>query len=142
GGMLARQLMDTAIASDDKLRLVHLSSCQTAVRSPADAFRGLAPRLVAAGVPAVIAMQDVVPVAVAHAFSRTFYRELLDHGEVDRACNMARSSLLTAGMRGAAIPALFMRLRLGQLFGARRSGVFLSHSVADQPAVEELAARL
>ena len=70
-------------------------------------------------------MQDVVPVAVAHAFSQTFYRELLDHGEVDRASNRARSALLTAGKRGAAIPVLFMRLRLGQLFGTRRFGVFL-----------------
>jgi Uncharacterized protein conserved in bacteria len=141
-GMLTRQLMDAAIGLDDKLRLVHLSSCQTAVRSPADAFLGLAPQLVASGVPAVIAMQDVVPVAVAHAFSQTFYRELLDHGEVDRASNMARSSLLTAGMRGAAIPVLFMRLRLGQLFGTRRFGVFLAHNPADQPVVEELAHRL
>ena len=140
--MLARQLMDAVIAPDDKLRLIHLSSCQTAVRNPADAFRGLAPQLVASGVPAVIAMQDVVPVVVAHAFSQTFYRELLDHGEVDRAANMARSSLLTAGMRGAAIPVLFMRLRFGQLFGTRRFGVFLSHNPADQPLVEELAHRL
>ena len=42
--VFARQLMDSAVSQDDKLRLVHLSSCQTAVRSPADAFRGLAPR--------------------------------------------------------------------------------------------------
>ena len=119
GGMLARQLMDAGIAPDDKLRLVHLSSCQTAVRSPADAFRGLAPQLVASGVPAVLAMQHVVPVAVAHAFSQTFYRELVEHGEVDRASNAARSSLVTAGISGAGIPVLFMRLRSGQLLGNR-----------------------
>jgi hypothetical protein len=119
GAMLGRQLMDAAVQSDDKLRLVYLSSCQTAVRSPADAFRGLAPQLVSSGVPAVLAMQDLVPVVTAHEFSRTFYRELLDHGEADRASNAARSSLLTAGIRGAAIPVLFMRLRFGQLFGNR-----------------------
>jgi hypothetical protein len=140
--MLARQLMDAAIASDDKLRLVHLSSCQTAVRNPADAFRGLAPQLVAGGVPAVIAMQDVVPAAAAHAFSSVFYRELLDHGEVDRAANAARSSLLTAGIRGAGIPVLFMRLRFGQLFANRRFGVFLSYNAADRALVEELAHKL
>jgi hypothetical protein len=115
--MLSRQLMDAGAASDEKLRLVFLSSCKTAVRSPADAFGGLAPRLVASGVPAVIAMQDVVSFAAAHAFGQTFYRELVQHGEVDRASNAARSSLLTAEIRGAAIPALFMRLRAGQLLG-------------------------
>jgi hypothetical protein len=140
--MFARQLMDGAISQDDKLRLVHLSSCQTAVRSPADAFRGLAPQLVASGVPAVIAMQDRVPIDVAQSFSRVFYHELLDHGEVDRASNAARSSLLSAGMRGAAIPVLFMRLRYGQIFANPRFGVFLSYHPADAPVVEELAARM
>ncbi|MCX6629883.1 MAG: CHAT domain-containing protein [Candidatus Solibacter sp.] len=115
--MLGRQLADAQ--SDDKLRLVYLSSCQTATRSPADAFRGLAPSLVAAGVPAVLAMQDLVPIKTATEFSRTFYRELLDHGEVDRASNAARSSVMSAGLPGAAIPVLFMRLRSGQLLGNR-----------------------
>jgi hypothetical protein len=117
--MLARQLADLAVAQEDRLRLVYLSSCQTAVRDPGDAFRGLGPRLVASGVPAVIAMQDLVPVKTALEFSRMFYSQLLDHGEIDRASNAARSSLLTAGIRGAGIPVLFMRLRSGQLFGKR-----------------------
>ena len=43
---------------DSPLRLVFLASCQTATTSPADAFRGLAPQLIHAGVPAVLAMQD------------------------------------------------------------------------------------
>ena len=140
--MFARQLRDTDIAQDDKLRLVHLSSCHTASRCPADAFRGLAPQLVACGVPAVIAMQDAVPVPVAQAFSRVFYRELLDHGEVDRASNAARCALLTAEMRGAAIPVLFMRLRYGQIFANPRFGVFLACNPGDAPVVEELATRL
>lgn len=119
--MLGRQLVDCQ--SDDKLRLVYLSSCQTATRSPADAFRGLAPTLVAAGVPAVLAMQDLVPIRTATEFSAIFYRELLDHGQVDRASNAARSSVMSARLPGAAIPVLFMRLRSGQLLGKR--GVIL-----------------
>ena len=90
----------------------------------------------------MIAMQDTVPVDVAQSFSRVFYRELMDHGEVDRADNAARSSLLSAGMRGAAIPVLFMRLRFGQLFANQRFGVFLSYNPADAPAVEELAMQM
>ena len=117
--MLARQLADADIQNDDNLRLVFLASCQTAARSPADAFRGLAPRLVQAGVPAVLAMQDLVPVDTARAFATTFYRQLLQHGQVDLATNEARSHLLTVNLSGASIPALFMRLRDGALLGKR-----------------------
>ncbi len=107
--MLARQ--------GESLRLVFLASCQSATRSPADAFRGLAPRLIAAGVPAVLAMQDRVPIATARTFAGTFYRRLLDHGVVDLAANEARSALLTHQLPGAAIPVLFLRLRNARLFG-------------------------
>ncbi|MEZ4708556.1 MAG: CHAT domain-containing protein [Caldilineaceae bacterium] len=117
--MLARLLADADAHNDDKLRLVYLSSCQTAERSPADAFRGLAPRLVQAGVPAVLAMQELVPVETARAFSTTFYRQLLQHGQVDLAANEARSHVLTAKLPGASNPVLFMRLRDGALLGQR-----------------------
>jgi hypothetical protein len=117
--MLGRQLIDADTNADDKLRLVYLSSCQTATRSPSDAFRGLAPQLVAAGVPAVLAMQDLVPVTTATEFSRTFYGSLMEHGQVDRASNAARASVMTARLPGAAIPVLFMRLHSGQLLGNR-----------------------
>ncbi len=114
--MLGRQLVDAG-ASDDKLRLVYLSSCQTATRNSSDAFRGLAPHLVAAGVPAVLAMQDLVPIKTATEFSRKFYGALIEHGQVDRASNAARAAVMTGDLSGAAIPVLFMRLRSGQLFG-------------------------
>jgi hypothetical protein len=118
-GMLARQLGDTTMRSDDKVRLVFLASCQSAQRSPADAFRGLAPQLVAAGMPAVLAMQDLVPVDTARQFAATFYRQLLKHGQVDLASNEARSSVLSTGLGGEAIPVLFSRLRGNQLLGER-----------------------
>ncbi len=117
--MLSDQLANTDTQRDDKLRLLFLASCQTATRSPADAFRGFAPNLVAAGVPAVLAMQDLVPVNTARAFSQTFYARLLEHGQIDQASNEARSDLQTAKLSGAAIPVLFMRLRDGQLLGQR-----------------------
>ena len=105
--------------TQDKLRLVFLASCQTATRSPADAFRGFAPALVAAGTPAVLAMQDRVPVDTAQEFARCFYKQLLQHGQVDLAGNQARAALLAGELSGAAIPVLFMRLRWGRLFGQR-----------------------
>jgi WD40 repeat protein len=100
---------------DNALQLVFLGSCQTAVASPADAFRGLAPQLLQAGIPAVLAMQDLVPVPTYRAFAQAFYRQLMQHGAVDLAANQARAALLTARLPGAAIPVLFSRVPDGKL---------------------------
>ena len=54
---------------DHRPHLIFLSSCQSATRHTADAWRGLAPRLVKAGVPAVLAMQDLVSPAMVEAFT-------------------------------------------------------------------------
>lgn len=99
-------------------QLIFLAACQSAVRATGDAFRGLAPKLVAIGVPAVVAMQDFVALETARKLSGTFYRRLLEHGEVDTALNEARGTLLTAGRPDAAVPVLFMRLKSGQLWSA------------------------
>lgn len=109
-GMLAR------LEADAKPQLVFLAACQSATRATGDAFRGLGPRLVSVGVPAVMAMQDFVAVETARTFSATFYTQLLAHGQVDRAGNEARSTLLTSGRPDAAVPVLFMRLKSGQLW--------------------------
>jgi hypothetical protein len=110
-------------------RLVFLAACQSAIgpstvslegsepRSSGDAFLGLAPKLVAVGVPAVVAMQDLVTVESVLKLSQVFYRRLLEHGQVDLAMNEARSTLLTAGRPDAGVPVLFMRLKSGQIWG-------------------------
>ena len=95
--------------------LVTLIACQSATRSTADAFAGLGPKLVSIGIPAVLAMQDVVMIETARKFVSTFYQRLLEHGYVDLATNEARSTLLTAGRSDAAVPVLFMRLKDGRL---------------------------
>jgi len=120
---------DTHIITDDALigmlvrqqvrpRLVFLAACQSATRSTADAFLGLGPKLVAAGVPAVVAMQDLVAIRTVQKLSSAFYRCLAEHGTVDRAMNEARSTLVTAGRPDAAVPVLFMRLKSGQLWSS------------------------
>ena len=109
-GMLARQ--------QKRPSLVFLAACQSAARSTADAFLGLAPKLVTAGVPAVVAMQDFVDMETARKLSAAFYQRLAEHGTVDRALNEARSVLLTASRPDAAVPVLFMRLKSGQLWSA------------------------
>ena len=96
--------------------LVFLAACQSAVRSSADAFLGLGPKLVSAGVPAVVAMQDFVAVETARKFSSVFYKRLVEHGQVDRAGNEARSNLITADRPDAAVPVIFLRLKSAQLW--------------------------
>ena len=117
---------------DDRLRLVFLSSCQSATRSPSDAFRGLGPSLVQAGVPAVVAMQDLVPIDTARSFSQIFYHQLLQHGQVDLAANQARAHLLSGRLPGAHIPVLFMRLADGQLLAPDPARLALAAMVSDQ----------
>lgn len=117
--MLTRIPTGDQQSTSGQLRLVYLDSCETAMRDNRDAFRGFAPALVKAGVPAVIAMQELIEVGTAQAFASTFYRQLLIHGQVDLACNEARSALITAHLPGAAIPVLFMRLPDATLLGTR-----------------------
>jgi hypothetical protein len=107
--MLARQ--------DARPQLVFLAACQSAVRSTADAFLGLGPKLITVGVPAVVAMQDFVSIESARKLNATFYGRLAQHGQVDHALNEARSTLLTAGRPDAAVPVLLTRLESGQLWG-------------------------
>jgi len=149
--LLARQLANIDIEADDKLRLIVLASCQTATRSPFDAFCGVAPALVQAGVPAVLAMQDNVPIITARTFSQHFYKQLLQHGQVDLAVNEARSALITAKQPGFEIPVLFLQLPSGQLFGNRgqilgdRASVFWStllDNIAEGDCVPFLGPRL
>jgi hypothetical protein len=97
-------------------RLVFLMACQSAERPAGDAFAGLAPRLVAAGVPAVLAMQGAMSMPSGQRLAEAFYRRLAAHGQVDQAVNEARSTLVTAGRPDAHLPVLFMRLVSGRLW--------------------------
>lgn len=117
--MLTRLMGSIQADDQDRLRLVYLDSCETATRDSAHAFRGFAPVLVGAGVPAVVAMQEAVAVETSQVFTATFYKRLLAHGLADLASNEARATLLTRKLPGAAIPVLFMRLQGGLLFGKR-----------------------
>ncbi|MGD8584338.1 MAG: SUMF1/EgtB/PvdO family nonheme iron enzyme [Chloroflexota bacterium] len=118
--MLGHLLAHTEEKDRPKLRMIFLASCETAKRSSADAFRGFGPRLVEGDLPAVVAMQDLVAVETARKFTRTFYRQLLNHGLIDVAANVARAALLTGELPGASIPVLFSRLPANQLLEASK----------------------
>jgi HEAT repeat protein len=102
---------------DPQPRLVFLAACESAKREPdaTNPFVGLGPKLVRAGVPAVVAMQDQIPMDLARRLTGDFYRKLLEHGVVDRAMNEARNLLFKPDQIDWATPVLFMRLVSGQL---------------------------
>ncbi len=107
-------------ALDPPPHLIFLAACDSAKRDPKNGnpYVGLAPKLVQAGIPAIVAMQDTISLQNARELSQDFYRNLLEHGIVDRAMNQARLLLLENGQAAWAVPALFMRLQNGQLFAA------------------------
>ncbi len=103
------------------LKLVVLNSCQGAALSATVAFVGMAPRIVAAGVPAVVAMQFPIRDDEALCFAKAFYGALFagaGRGSVDYAISSARSALdiQFGGQRAFGVPALFMRYDEGILF--------------------------
>src|SRR5947209_5970272 len=88
-----------------KPKLIYLSACDSANQSQttgldapnggglprtARPMVGLAPKLVQAGIPAVIAMQTQVEIETARKLAAGFYAKVLEHGEVDRALSAAR----------------------------------------------------
>ena len=112
------ELVARLAAFKDVPRLIFLASCETAKRDPQDPhpFVGLGPKLVEAGFPAVVAMQDKVPVITARKLTRFFYRSLLEQGLIDLALNESRKFLLDESQTDWAIPVLFMRTPGGRLF--------------------------
>ena len=98
--------------------LVFLAACESGKRDPEQTFVGLGPKLVRAGVPAVVVMQNSVTMPLAQRLTGHFYRQLLRHGVVDLALNEARHHVFKPDQVDWAIPVLYMRLETGQLLAA------------------------
>ncbi len=81
--------MLAAYLRGSSVRLVVLSACDSARADPTDSFAGVAPRLVQAGLPAVVAMQSFLPDPLAPVFTAAFYRALADGRPVDTAITPA-----------------------------------------------------
>ncbi|MCP5094964.1 MAG: CHAT domain-containing protein [Chloroflexi bacterium] len=109
------------LAQNSDVRLVVLNACETAAQSEentSDAIMGVAPKLVAAGVPAVVAMQFEIPQETAVFFSRTLYQFLADGNPIDAAVSEARLGIYFGQNEKLywAIPALFMRSPDGKIW--------------------------
>jgi len=113
-------------ANQPDLKLVVLNSCCGASVSASEPLVGMAPGLVASGVPAVVAMQHPIDDRCAVAFAREFYKSLFggfDSGRIDLAMSRARAHLADRfrGERDLGSPVLFMRAPEGLLFDARHA---------------------
>jgi MoxR-like ATPase len=108
----------TLLTATGNLRLCVLAACLSARSETGDALRALGPRLVQAGVPAVIAMQALIPMRSAQRFTQHFYDDLARSGRVDMALAATRLSLFQReGSEGGTwgIPVLFMSSDDGKL---------------------------
>ena len=114
------------------LKLVYLQACESGARaspaskeaspkeaSPKEASMvGVAARLMKAGIPAVVAMQQPVEMNDARLMARAFYQSLVKDGAVDVAVNAGRQAVQSLPGDRWSVPALYMRLRDGRLWHA------------------------
>ena len=115
-----------ATLRNGNLKLVYLQACESGARaqqpSGADpkemSMVGVAARLVAAGIPAVVAMQQPVEMNDARLMTRAFYQSLVKDGAVDVAVNAGRQAVQSLAGDRWSVPALYMRLRDGRLWHA------------------------
>jgi len=119
------EIEDRLKGAQSKPYLVFLATCYGGQRDGPDAFAALGPRLLTAGIPAVVAMQDAVEMEAARCLAADFFESLFDEeradGEVDRALNRARRMLYDRKLPVWAPPVLFCRLRDGRLYAAKES---------------------
>ncbi|WP_434442799.1 CHAT domain-containing protein [Lentzea sp. E54] len=94
--------------------LAMLLSCRSADAGTTVPLAGMGPRISAAGIPAVIAMQGDVTMETAGVFASAFFKSFRDRPIVDRA--MAKARTAVRERRDWWAPVLFSRLRSGRAY--------------------------
>ncbi|WP_129632141.1 CHAT domain-containing protein [Candidatus Oscillochloris fontis] len=94
---------------DQRPRLVVLISCHSAGRGSEDVAAALGPRLITAGVAAVLAMQGQISMATASTFTPALFAALRTDGQIDRATTEARAAIRERPDWW--MPVLFTRMR-------------------------------
>jgi hypothetical protein len=113
------QFADLFLGFDDHLGLICLATCESAASDDPQAFRGIAPKLVERGIPAVVAMQYKMSIPAAKKFLEDFYVAVAARKPVDWATQSARKMLrLRFGLKSRefATPVLYMRAKDGRVF--------------------------
>ncbi|MCB0002333.1 MAG: CHAT domain-containing protein [Anaerolineae bacterium] len=95
-----------------QVRLFIASACQSGAVKGASVFSSIGPRLLLAGIPAVVAMQFAVPIESTVAFSAEFYASLARSESVAAAATAGRKMLVSRGTWH--IPAVYLRSRDGE----------------------------
>ncbi len=137
------QVMARFVVNCRSLKLGVLNVCSSGKVDEGRAFQGLAPQLVRAGVPAVVAMQFPLSDDAALAFAEEFYRRLCTGensiGRVDVAVTYARNMLaiLYPADRCFAAPVLYTHAADGVIFTLPRPTAL---STADHALADSLAA--
>ncbi|HEU5089870.1 MAG TPA: CHAT domain-containing protein, partial [Roseiflexaceae bacterium] len=107
-----------ATLADSGVRLVVLSACQGATVTQ-NMLQSVAPGLVAAGVPAVVAMQFAVAEESTTTFATEFYRALARGWPIDACVSEGRKALLDLGSGASmdwGIPVVYSRAADGMLW--------------------------
>lgn len=117
-----RRFQEMVASLPQRPTLALLNSCQSAGPGGAGTttdegiLAGLGPRLAAAGIATVIAMQGNVAVDTARRFAERFFAELQDDGVIDRSVAAARRVLRDEARSDWWVPVLFSRLRTGRSY--------------------------
>lgn len=93
-------------------RLIVLASCESARND--DHLSPLGPKLAAAGIPAIVAMQGKISMETVEQAMPVFFAELAKSGQVDQAMAAARGEV--RNQWDAWMPALFSRITHGRLW--------------------------
>ncbi|MBI4870769.1 MAG: CHAT domain-containing protein, partial [Candidatus Riflebacteria bacterium] len=119
--VLSAQVLKELLRLHASLRLVVLNSCDGARSEAGDLFAGVAAKLVAGGVPAVVAMQNEVTDKTAVSFTQGFYTAVARGDPVDEAMTSARLEIKAArhGSFEWCTPVLFLNAPDGELFTVR-----------------------
>ena len=100
------------------VRLAVLGGCETGRRDGVSVWSGIAPALVKAEIPVVVANQYSILDPCAIAFSRQFYQALVGGLGVERAVSAGRIAAYNADKEGRdwGVPVLYLRAADGRLF--------------------------
>ena len=109
-----RELVERLRDMSQRPRLVLLSSCESAGDIHGLGLAAIGPRLAAAGVPSVVAMQGRISLESAKRFLARLFAELVGDGQIDRAMAVARGDI--RDREDWWIPVLFLRLKTGRLW--------------------------
>lgn len=91
--IIAGRVLGDRLRDSRSMRLVVLNNCEGAATSAFDPFAGTAQSLLRKGIPAVVAMQFAVTDLSALAFSRGFYRSIIDGYPVDASVAEGRKAI-------------------------------------------------